>query len=152
MAPRRSARGAGWRAARGRFKTDHHSAGSTVSKSLKSSSGALLLAACFLVLFTNGGGRFAVSLMLKPIVDEFGWSRSDLSIAIAVFLVVSATTMFAAGKLVDRMGPRLVLGGGLVVSAIGIGAMSTLSAPWHAIALYGGGGARGGGAAARRPV
>ena len=108
-----------------------------MSKSLKSSSSALLLAACFLVLFTNGGGRFAVSLMLKPIVEEFGWSRSDLSIAIAVFLVVSATTMFAAGKLVDRIGPRLVLGGGLVVSAIGIGAMSAISAPWHAIALYG---------------
>jgi len=68
-----------------------------VKESPKFPAGGLLLAACFLVLFTNGGGRFAVSLMLKPIVEEFGWSRSDLSIAIAVFLVVSATTMFAAG-------------------------------------------------------
>ena len=84
-----------------------------MSKSLKSSSSALLLAACFLVLFTNGGGRFAVSLMLKPIVEEFGWSRSDLGLAVALFMVVSAAAMFAAGKLADRIGPRLVLGGGL---------------------------------------
>jgi predicted MFS family arabinose efflux permease len=136
----------------GPLKENNHRAGSEVSKSLKSSSSALLLAACFLVLFTNGGGRFAVSLMLKPIVEEFGWSRSDLSIAIAVFLVVSATTMFAAGKLVDRIGPRLVLGGGLVVSAIGIGAMSAISAPWHAIALYGVLYALGNGAASMIPV
>jgi len=123
-----------------------------VKEASKSPSGALLLAACFLVLFTNGGGRFAVSLMLKPIVDELGWSRSDLSIAISVFLVVSATTMFAAGKLVDRMGPRLVLGGGLIVSAVGIGAMSAISAPWHAIALYGVVYALGNGAASMIPV
>ena len=35
------------------------------------------------------------------------------------------------------MGPRLVLGGGLVVSGLGIGAMSAISAPWHAVLLYG---------------
>ena len=45
--------------------------------------------------------------------------------------------MFAAGHLADRTGPRLVLGGGLLVSGIGIGLMSVMAAPWHALALYG---------------
>ena len=115
-------------------------------------SGALVLAAGFLVLFTGGGTRFAVSLTLKPIVEQFGWQRSDLALAVAVFMVVSATAMFAAGKLADRMGPRLVLGGGLVVSAVGIGAMSAISAPWHAVALYGVVYALGNGAASMIPV
>jgi len=111
-----------------------------------------VLAAGFLVLFLGGGTRFAVSLTLKPIVDEFGWARSDLALAVSVFMVVSATAMFAAGKLADRMGPRLVLGGGLIVSAIGIGVMGAISEPWHAVALYGVVYALGNGAASMIPV
>ena len=111
-----------------------------------------MLAAGFLVLFLGGGTRFAVSLTLKPIVDEFGWARSDLALAVSVFMVVSATAMFAAGKLADRMGPRLVLGGGLIVSAIGIGVMGAISEPWHAVALYGVVYALGNGAASMIPV
>jgi len=69
-----------------------------------------------------------------------------------VFMVVSAAAMFAAGKLADRAGPRLVLGGGLIVSAIGIGGMSAISAPWHAVVLYGVVYALGNGAASMIPV
>ena len=118
----------------------------------KPASRALVLAAGFLVLFLSGGTRFVVSLTLKPIVDEFGWTRSDIGLAVAVFMVVSAATMFVAGKLADRMGPRLVLGGGLIVSAIGIGAMSAISQPWHAVLLYGVVYALGNGAASMIPV
>jgi sugar phosphate permease len=100
-------------------------------------SAALILISGFLVLFTGGGARFAVGLTLKPIVDDLGWGRSELGLAVALFQVVSAATMFAAGHLADRTGPRLVLGGGLLVSGIGIGLMSVMAAPWHALALYG---------------
>ncbi len=89
------------------------------------------------MLFVGGGARFAVGLTFKPIVDDFGWERSQLGLAVAVFQLVSAAAMFAAGRLADRSGPRLVLGGGLLVSAIGIGAMSAMTAPWHALLLYG---------------
>jgi predicted MFS family arabinose efflux permease len=100
-------------------------------------SAALILISGFLVLFTGGGARFAVGLTLKPIVDDLGWGRSELGLAVALFQVVSAATMFAAGHLADRTGARLVLGGGLLVSGIGIGLMSVMVAPWHALALYG---------------
>jgi MFS family permease len=67
------------------------------------------------VLSIGGGARFAVGLTLKLIVDDFGWGRSELGLAVALLQVVSAATMFGAGHLADRMGPRLVLGGGLLV-------------------------------------
>ena len=123
-----------------------------MSRPSQSPNAALVLAAGFLVLFFGGGTRFAVSLMFKPIVEELGWSRSDLGLAVAVFMVVSAGAMFVAGKLADRMGPRLVLGGGLIVSAIGIGAMSMIAAPWQAVLLYGVVYALGNGAASMIPV
>ena len=113
---------------------------------------ALVLAAGFLVLFIGGGARFAIGLTLRPIVDELGWGRSELGIAVALFQLVSAVAMFAAGRLVDTTSPRLVLGLGLVVSGIGIGAMSAMVAPWHALALYGIVYAVGNGAASLIPV
>jgi len=115
-------------------------------------SAALILCFGFLVLFTSGGARFAAGLTLRPIVDDLGWGRSELGLAVALFQVVSAAAMFAAGHLADRTDPRLVLGGGLLVSGIGIGLMSVMTAPWHALALYGVVFALGNGAASLIPV
>ena len=60
--------------------------------------------------------------------------------------------MFAAGHLADRISPRTVLAGGLFVSGIAIGRMSAISAPWHAMVLYGVVFALGNGAASLVPI
>src|SRR5690349_21397116 len=117
-----------------------------------SPSPALVLAAGFLMLFVGGGTRFAIGLTLKPMVDEFGWGRSQLGLAVGVYMAVSAAAMFVAGRFADRTGPRLVLGGGVVLSAIGIGLMSVVTQPWHAVLLYGVIFAIGNGAASLIPV
>jgi sugar phosphate permease len=96
----------------------------------------LVLCAGFLLLFMGGGTRFTIGLTLVPIVDELGWNRSDLGAAVAVFQLVSAVAMFVGGRLTDRSGPRFVLGGGLILSGLGISLMSIIAAPWHAILLY----------------
>jgi predicted MFS family arabinose efflux permease len=111
-----------------------------------------VLAAGFFVLFVGGGTRFAIGLTLKPMVDEFGWGRSELGIAVGVYMVVSAVAMFFAGRFADRTGPRVVLLGGLLLSGIGIGLMSIISQPWHAVLLYGFVFALGNGAASLIPV
>lgn len=98
---------------------------------------ALILAAGFLVLFVGGGARFAIGLTFKPMVDEFGWARGQLGLAVALYMVVSAFATLAAGRLADRVSARLLLGAGTLVGAIGIGLMSLVSAPWHAMLLYG---------------
>jgi predicted MFS family arabinose efflux permease len=116
------------------------------------SSAALVLIVGFAVLFLAGGGRLAVGLTLRPIVDELGWTRSELGLAVALFMVVSAGGMFVAGFLADRAGPRLVLTGGLLVCALGIGLMCLMSEPWHALLLYGVVYALGSGAASMTPV
>ena len=74
-------------------------------RSLMTATAALALLAGFLVLFVGGGARFAIGLTFKPIVEHFGWDRSDLGLAVAAFQVVSAIAMFIAGYLADRTGP-----------------------------------------------
>jgi MFS family permease len=112
----------------------------------------LALFAGFLVLFVGGGSRFAIGLTFKPIVDHFDWDRSDLGLAVAAFQLVSAIAMFVAGFAADRIGPRLILVAGTLISAVGIGLMAMIAAPWHALILYGVIFAIGNGAASVIPV
>src|SRR6185436_7879061 len=98
---------------------------------------ALVLAGGFLVLFVSGGARFSIGLTLKPMVDELGWLRSDLGLAVALYMVVSAFATFIAGRLADRLGGRAILGVGTVVGGVGIGLMCFVNAPWQAMLLYG---------------
>ena len=98
---------------------------------------AWILAVGFVVLFVGGGARFAIGLTFKPMVDGLGWLRSDLGLAVGLYMVVSAFATFAAGRLADRLGPRALLAAGTALGGVGIGLMSLVSAPWHAMLLYG---------------
>ena len=98
---------------------------------------ALVLAGGFLVLFVSGGARFSIGLTLKPMVDELGWLRSDLGLAVGLYMVVSAFATFVAGRMADRLGGRAILGAGTVIGGIGIGLMCLVSVPWQAMLLYG---------------
>jgi predicted MFS family arabinose efflux permease len=98
---------------------------------------ALILAAGFIVLFIGGGARFGIGLTLKPSVDELGWGRGTLGATVAIFMIVSAVAMFVAGRMADRASPRRVLTAGLVLSGLGLGAMSAVSEAWEAILFYG---------------
>ena len=113
---------------------------------------AVILMTGFMVLFVGGGSRFAIGLTLKPMVEEFGWNRATLGIAAALFLIISAICMYFAGRLADKFSLRLILGGGLAISAVGIGFMGYIEAPWQAYLLYGGIFAVGNGIASLPPV
>ncbi len=111
-----------------------------------------MLAAAFLILFIGGGARFAIGLTLRPMVDELGWDRSQIGMAVAVFQAISAATMYAAGTLADRISLRSLIAGGLVLSGVSIGLMSIVAEPWHAVVVYGICFALGNGAASLAPV
>ena len=97
----------------------------------------VMLATGFTVLFFSGGSRFAFGLALKPMSDDLGWTRSSLSLMIAVFMVVSALAMPVIGRLIDRFSPQLVIGAAALAGAAGIGLMGQVTARWHVFAVYG---------------
>jgi predicted MFS family arabinose efflux permease len=96
-----------------------------------------IFAAGFLVLLVGGGARFAIGLTLKPMVTELAWARGELGLAVGAYLVVSAFATYMAGRLADRVGPRVLLTLGVVVSAVGLALMSLVSTAWQALLFYG---------------
>ena len=97
----------------------------------------VILATGFVVLFFGGGSRYALGLMLKPMSDDLGWTRTTLSLAITCFMLVSAFALPFVGRLVDRYDLRWTMGVGAFFAAIGIGLMSVIKAPWQLFAVYG---------------
>ena len=89
------------------------------------------------MLFFSTGSRFAFGLVLKPMADDLGWTRSSLSLVATTFFIVSALTMPLMGRLLDRYSLRLVIGVSALIAAVGIGLMSGASTRWQVFALYG---------------
>ena len=98
---------------------------------------SIVLATGFVVLFFNSGTRYAFGLMLRPMTEDLGWSRSELSLALAAFMLVSALAMPLAGRLADRYSIRAVLAVGGLVVALGIGLTGQVQSQWQLFAAYG---------------
>ena len=81
--------------------------------------GWFVVAGCVLVSFGISGGQFSFGVFLKPMTDEFGWSRGSLSLAFAVTFMLSGLLRPLAGYLADRYNPKIaILFGVAVMGAI----------------------------------
>lgn len=82
-----------------------------------------------------------VHIMLLPpifgqVKDAFGVSYIEIGLALTAFNIVSALLQTPAGFLVDRIGPRRMLTGGLLLSAAAITAAALLPGYWFFVIAY----------------
>jgi MFS family permease len=82
-----------------------------------------------IIVFLSSGIRFTIGPFLKPVSAELGVDRGTFSLVIALSLLLYGAFMPLVGRLVDRMGSRVVCTGGAVVMAASLvltGRMTTL--------------------------
>lgn len=99
----------------------------------------------WLVAFASAVGIFCWSLppfsfavFLKPISDEFGWSRQSVSALIGVSAMVSAICSAPIGYLIDRVGARRVVLPSLAAAGLVFASRAFLEPPfWHLVVLFG---------------
>ncbi len=80
---------------------------------------------------------FAFGVFVKPLADEFGWTRGELSFAITMtnFAVVLASP--GLGFIIDKFGVRRILIPSVIMMGLTVASMALLSASlWHFYALY----------------
>jgi len=94
-------------------------------------------AVTFLTLVATAGFRSAPSVLVVPLEEAFGWSRDDISLAVAINILLFGLTAPFAAALMERFGIRRVVMTAL--TTVGIGAFSTIfmTKPWHLIGLWG---------------
>jgi len=52
--------------------------------------------------------QFSTSVLMKPIIAEFGWNRGMVSAAVMLGMIFAAIATAVAGRLIDRHGIRMV--------------------------------------------
>ena len=98
-----------------------------------------VLLACILGLLV-GPGQFAfgsLGLFILPLQNEFGWSRSEISLSTTIFTVALIFFMPVVGKLVDRFGSKQILIPAMFVIGFSLAAIPLiLSQLWHLLLIF----------------
>ena len=81
--------------------------------------GWYILVSSFFILFFTSGARYSFGVMFKPMLAEFGWSRSAMSFAFFLNMTCFAFSIVLAGKLYDRYGPRWVIVAATIFLTVG---------------------------------
>ncbi len=91
-----------------------------------------VVAACFVIAAVAWSlGLFGSSVYLQAVTSAHGWPIAEVSSAITLFFLVSASIQRVVGRSIDRWGPRPVLLLGLASMATGVASIGQVSAPWQ---------------------
>ena len=71
--------------------------------------GWVIVATTFLIALVTVGGRSAFGVFVVPMSEEFGWSRSTISLAAALGFLVNGLGQPFVGRLFDTLGGRKVI-------------------------------------------
>lgn len=89
------------------------------------------------------GGVMAASLsqvfmgvMLKPMVEDLGWTRTEISGAVTLGTLLGGFMGPWTGRFADRHGPRLISTVGVIVLSIALFAMAFVNDLWHLYVIY----------------
>jgi sugar phosphate permease len=97
----------------------------------------IVLGVTFVCLLISAATRATPSILIVPLEREFGWSRTTISMAISVnILLYGLIGPFAAG-FINRYGPRRVTAAAALILGLGTLATITIKQPWQLFALWG---------------
>jgi MFS family permease len=94
-------------------------------------------AVTFLALVGAAAFRAVPGVLIDPLRDEFGWSVSTISAAVAVNMALYGLTAPFAAALMERFGIRRVVMCALLVVALGSGLTVFMTTSWQLVLLWG---------------
>jgi MFS family permease len=106
--------------------------------------GWLIIGIAFVTMAIAVTARTAFSLLLPPLIAEFGWDSGLVAGAFSFGFLVSAVLSPLIGRVMDTYGPRVVIGGGVCLMTLGLFLAPAIHTPWQLYATLGvlvGGGA-----------
>jgi sugar phosphate permease len=90
----------------------------------------------FLVLTVNYGVRYSFGVFVKPMADEYQWSRSVVSAAFSLLVLVYGIAGIFTGRLVDRIAPRWLITFGALLTTAGLFLTALIREPWQFFITY----------------
>jgi sugar phosphate permease len=94
-------------------------------------------AAGFVALLAAAAIRATFGILMEPLMDEFAWSHSAISLAASVNLVVFGLSAPFAAAFTERFGLRRVVAGALTLIALCAIALTQITQPWQLYLVWG---------------
>ncbi len=99
--------------------------------------GWVVVGATFLTMLVTAGAMGAPGVLIKPLQDEFGWSTSSISSALAIRLVLFGLMGPFAAAFMNRFGVRNVIIFALSTVAIGFIGSLFMTELWQLLLFWG---------------
>ena len=99
--------------------------------------GWIAVTVTFFTLMASAGYRSAPSVLIVPLEDAFGWSRSQISLAVSINVLLFGLVAPFAAALMERFTVRKVVMSALALVAISSTSTIFMTQPWHLWALWG---------------
>ena len=91
----------------------------------------------FFTLVATAGFRSAPTVLILPLEEAFGWSRSQISLAISINVLLFGLVAPFAAALMERFTVRKVVMTALALVAASSTSTIFMTQPWHLWALWG---------------
>jgi MFS family permease len=97
----------------------------------------IVLAVTFFALLAGAGIRATPSVLIVPLEEEFGWTRSTISLAISLNIFLYGLMGPFAGGLMQQLGIRRTTLGALTLLATGVALATQVTRPWQLVLVWG---------------
>ena len=97
----------------------------------------IALIVTFLVLLAAAAVRSTPGVLFLPLENEFGWSRSTVSLAVSVNILLYGLVGPFAGALMQRLGVRRTTVIALALLAGGVSLATLVTRPWQLVLMWG---------------
>ncbi len=97
----------------------------------------VVAAITFLTLLGAAGMRATPGVLIVPLENEFGWSRSTISLAVGINIFLYGLIGPFAAAVMERFGLRRTMMTALALIAIGVALTPLMTRPWQLVLLWG---------------
>ena len=91
----------------------------------------ILAASVIAMTVVSGLAAWSLGLYVRPLEEEFGWSRAQVSIGFSAGILVSGLAGPAIGRWVDKFGPRSSVIAGSIFAALTFQLLALTGALWQ---------------------
>lgn len=99
--------------------------------------GWIAVTVTFFTLMASAGYRSAPSVLIVPLEDAFGWSRSQISLAVSINVLLFGLVAPFAAALMERFTVRKVVMSALLLVSVSATSTIFMNQPWHLWAFWG---------------
>jgi sugar phosphate permease len=97
----------------------------------------IIAAVTFIVLLITAGIRATPGVLMVPLESEFGWSRSTISLAVAINIALFGLIGPFAASVIDRWGLRRTVALALALLAASVALSAWMHTRWQLMLLWG---------------